>query len=31
MKFKFSQKFQTVDDFTQEFPFFFNWIVMLLQ
>ena len=31
MKFKFSRKFWTVDDFTQNFSFFFIWIVMLFQ
>ena len=30
MKFKFSKKFRTVYDFTQDFSFF-NWIVMLFQ
>ena len=30
MKFKFSKKFWTVDDFTQNFSFFI-WIVMLFQ
>jgi len=30
-KYKFSKKFRTVYDFTQNFSFFFNWIVMLFQ
>ena len=30
-KFKFSKKFRTLYDFTQDFSFFFIWIVMLFQ
>jgi len=31
MKFKYSKKFRTVYDFTQDFSFFLNWIDMLFQ